>query len=136
PPAGVPSAPAAPCNRAVSVALASISPRSMAASTTPRRSGISRPALRRCDGDRPARLPASSARNWSRSIMARASVGSGDVTSVWNLRVLARRVDDAAVLRDLTLRAATALGVGTEADTRDYVRVLRCSSPMLTCVYA
>jgi hypothetical protein len=38
--------------------------------------------------------------------MARASVGSGDVTSVWNVRVLARRVD-AAALRDLTLRAAT-----------------------------
>ena len=39
--------------------------------------------------------------------MARASVGSGDVTSVWNVRVLARRVDDAVALRDLTLRAAT-----------------------------
>jgi hypothetical protein len=106
-PARVASATAAPCNRAVSVALASISPRSMAASTTPKRSAISRPALSRCDGDRPARLPASSVRNWSRSVSARASVGSGDVTSVWNVRVLARRVDDAVALRDLTLRAAT-----------------------------
>ncbi|XVL46910.1 crosslink repair DNA glycosylase YcaQ family protein [Mycobacterium lepromatosis] len=32
-----------------------------------------------------------------------------------------REVDDVAV-RELTLRAATALGVGTEADSSDYLR--------------
>ncbi len=37
--------------------------------------------------------------------------------------VLARRVDDDEALRELTLRAATALGVGTEADIRDYFRL-------------
>jgi uncharacterized protein len=37
--------------------------------------------------------------------------------------VLARDVDDAEALRELTLRAATALGVGTEADIRDYFRL-------------
>lgn len=37
--------------------------------------------------------------------------------------VLAREVDDAAAVRELTLRAATALGVGTEADIRDYFRL-------------
>lgn len=37
--------------------------------------------------------------------------------------VLAREVDDAEALRELTLRAATALGVGTEADIRDYFRL-------------
>jgi uncharacterized protein len=37
--------------------------------------------------------------------------------------VLARRVDDHAAVRELTLRAATALGVGTEADIRDYFRL-------------
>ncbi|TGD87879.1 winged helix-turn-helix domain-containing protein [Mycolicibacterium sp. CH28] len=37
--------------------------------------------------------------------------------------VLARQVDDAEALRELTLRAATALGVGTEADIRDYFRL-------------
>src|SRR3954468_22862751 len=43
-------------------------------------------------------LPASSARNWSRSVIARAFIGSGDLTSVWNVWVLARRVDDTAAL--------------------------------------
>jgi uncharacterized protein YcaQ len=38
-------------------------------------------------------------------------------------RVLAREVDDDEALRELTLRAATALGVGTEADIRDYFRL-------------
>ena len=38
-------------------------------------------------------------------------------------QVLARRVDDDEALRELTLRAATALGVGTEADIRDYFRL-------------
>ncbi|CAJ1583785.1 winged helix-turn-helix domain-containing protein [[Mycobacterium] wendilense] len=37
--------------------------------------------------------------------------------------VLAREVDDAQAVRELTLRAATALGVGTEADIRDYFRL-------------
>ncbi|MEB3983276.1 winged helix DNA-binding domain-containing protein [Mycobacterium sp. 663a-19] len=37
--------------------------------------------------------------------------------------VLARRVDDDEAIRELTLRAATALGVGTEADIRDYFRL-------------
>lgn len=37
--------------------------------------------------------------------------------------VLAREVDDEEAVRELTLRAATALGVGTEADIRDYFRV-------------
>lgn len=37
--------------------------------------------------------------------------------------VLARRVDDEEALRELTLRAVSALGVGTEADIRDYFRL-------------
>ena len=37
--------------------------------------------------------------------------------------VLARTVDDDEAVRELTLRAATALGVGTEADIRDYFRL-------------
>jgi len=37
--------------------------------------------------------------------------------------VVAREVDDDAALRELTLRAATALGIGTEADIRDYFRL-------------
>jgi uncharacterized protein YcaQ len=37
--------------------------------------------------------------------------------------VLARQVDDGVAVRELTLRAATALGVGTEADIRDYFRL-------------
>ncbi|CAM4270043.1 hypothetical protein MB901379_01776 [Mycobacterium basiliense] len=37
--------------------------------------------------------------------------------------VLARQVDDGEAVRELTLRAATALGVGTEADIRDYFRL-------------
>jgi uncharacterized protein YcaQ len=37
--------------------------------------------------------------------------------------VLAREVDDDQAVRELTLRAATALGVGTEADIRDYFRL-------------
>ncbi|HTY26848.1 MAG TPA: crosslink repair DNA glycosylase YcaQ family protein, partial [Mycobacterium sp.] len=38
-------------------------------------------------------------------------------------QVLAREIDDAEALRELTLRAANALGVGTEADIRDYFRL-------------
>lgn len=37
--------------------------------------------------------------------------------------VVAREVGDEEALRELTLRAATALGVGTEADIRDYFRL-------------
>jgi hypothetical protein len=37
--------------------------------------------------------------------------------------VVAREVDDDEAIRELTLRAATALGVGTEADVRDYFRL-------------
>jgi uncharacterized protein YcaQ len=37
--------------------------------------------------------------------------------------VLARDVDDDEAVRELTLRAATSLGVGTEADIRDYFRL-------------
>jgi len=37
--------------------------------------------------------------------------------------VVARKVDDEGAVRELTLRAATALGVGTEADIRDYFRL-------------
>jgi uncharacterized protein len=37
--------------------------------------------------------------------------------------VLAREVDEDDAVRDLTLRAAGALGVGTEADIRDYFRL-------------
>lgn len=37
--------------------------------------------------------------------------------------VLAREVDDDEAVRELTLRAAGALGVGTEADLRDYFRL-------------
>ncbi len=37
--------------------------------------------------------------------------------------VLAREVDDDEAVRELTLRAVTALGVGTDADIRDYFRL-------------
>lgn len=37
--------------------------------------------------------------------------------------VLAREVDDDEAIRELVLRAATSLGVGTEADLRDYFRL-------------
>jgi uncharacterized protein YcaQ len=37
--------------------------------------------------------------------------------------VVAREVDDDEAVRELTLRAATALGVATEADIRDYFRL-------------
>ena len=37
--------------------------------------------------------------------------------------VVARKIDDEEAVRELTLRAASALGVGTEADIRDYFRL-------------
>ncbi|MCT7659464.1 winged helix-turn-helix domain-containing protein [Mycobacterium deserti] len=37
--------------------------------------------------------------------------------------VVAREIDDEDAIRELTLRAASALGVGTEADIRDYFRL-------------
>ncbi len=37
--------------------------------------------------------------------------------------VVSREVDDDEAIRELTLRAATALGIGTEADIRDYFRL-------------
>lgn len=43
--------------------------------------------------------------------------------NVLPLDVLARQVDDQEAVRELVLRAATALGVGTEADLRDYFRL-------------
>jgi uncharacterized protein len=45
------------------------------------------------------------------------------VENVLPPEVVAREVDDEEALRELTLRAATALGVGTEADIRDYFRL-------------
>jgi uncharacterized protein YcaQ len=45
------------------------------------------------------------------------------VERVLPTEVLAREVDDGEAVRELTLRAATALGVGTEADIRDYFRL-------------
>lgn len=45
------------------------------------------------------------------------------VERVLPANVLAREVDDDEAVRELTLRAATALGVGTEADIRDYFRL-------------
>lgn len=45
------------------------------------------------------------------------------VERVLPANVLARRVDDDEAIRELTLRAAGALGVGTEADIRDYFRL-------------
>ncbi len=45
------------------------------------------------------------------------------VERVLPAEALARQVDDADALRELTLRAATALGVATEADIRDYFRM-------------
>ncbi|WP_372506487.1 winged helix-turn-helix domain-containing protein [Mycobacterium noviomagense] len=37
--------------------------------------------------------------------------------------VLARKIDDDEAIRELTLRSASALGLGTEADIRDYFRL-------------
>jgi uncharacterized protein len=45
------------------------------------------------------------------------------VERVFPPAVLARQVEDDEAIRELTLRAVTALGVGTEADIRDYFRL-------------
>jgi len=45
------------------------------------------------------------------------------VENVLPPEVVTREVDDEEAVRELTLRAATALGVGTEADIRDYFRL-------------
>jgi uncharacterized protein YcaQ len=45
------------------------------------------------------------------------------VENVLPPEVVAREVDDDEAVRELTLRAATALGVGTETDIRDYFRL-------------
>ena len=45
------------------------------------------------------------------------------VENVLPVEVLAREVDDDEAVRELALRAAGALGVGTEADIRDYFRL-------------
>jgi uncharacterized protein len=45
------------------------------------------------------------------------------VENVLPPEVLAREVDEEEAVRELTLRAATALGVGTETDIRDYFRL-------------
>ena len=45
------------------------------------------------------------------------------VENVLPPEVVAREVDDEEAVRELTLRAATALGVGTETDFRDYFRL-------------
>jgi uncharacterized protein YcaQ len=51
--------------------------------------------------------------------------------------VLAREVDDDEALRELTLRAAGALGVGTEADIRDYFRLAAAQvKPAITALVA
>ncbi len=65
---------------------------------------------------------------WSSGVLTTATrVGFArhyDLTErVLPAEVLAREVDDAEAVRELTLRAATALGVGTEADIRDYFRL-------------
>ncbi|OBF37797.1 hypothetical protein A5724_11590 [Mycobacterium sp. ACS1612] len=45
------------------------------------------------------------------------------VENVLPPEVVARQVDDEQAVRELTMRAATALGVGTETDIRDYFRL-------------
>jgi hypothetical protein len=45
------------------------------------------------------------------------------VENVLPPEVVAREIDDEEAVRELTLRAATALGVGTETDIRDYFRL-------------
>ncbi|HTI74795.1 MAG TPA: crosslink repair DNA glycosylase YcaQ family protein [Mycobacterium sp.] len=45
------------------------------------------------------------------------------VENVLPPQVVARKIDDEEAVRELMLRAATALGVGTETDIRDYFRV-------------
>ena len=65
---------------------------------------------------------------WSAGVLTTATrVGFArhyDLTErVLPAEVIHREVDEADAVRELTLRAATALGVGTEADLRDYFRL-------------
>lgn len=65
---------------------------------------------------------------WSSGVLTTATrVGFArhyDLTErVLPAEVVAREVDDEEALRELTLRAATALGVATETDIRDYFRL-------------
>ncbi|BBX17319.1 hypothetical protein CRI77_05025 [Mycolicibacterium duvalii] len=65
---------------------------------------------------------------WSSGVLTTATrVGFSrhyDLTErVLPAHVVARQVDEADAVRELALRAATALGVGTEADIRDYFRL-------------
>ncbi|WP_137147870.1 winged helix-turn-helix domain-containing protein [Mycolicibacterium sp. CR10] len=65
---------------------------------------------------------------WSSGVLTTATrVGFArhyDLTErVLPAEVVDRQVDETDALRELTLRAATALGVGTEADLRDYFRL-------------
>jgi uncharacterized protein YcaQ len=65
---------------------------------------------------------------WSAGVLTTATrVGFArhyDLTErVLPAEVVAREVDDDEAIRELTLRAATALGIGTEPDIRDYFRL-------------
>jgi uncharacterized protein YcaQ len=59
------------------------------------------------------------------------------VENVLPPEVLARKIDDEEAVRELTLRAATALGIGAEADIRDYFRLApKLSKPAIAKLVA